>query len=78
MKQLIGITAAGAAAVLLFAFLAKAAFNVLHGQPIAHVSGIWAVVLRNSLTVLVMLLCFAGYAVWWWIDDRIRNPRWPR
>ena len=78
MKQLWGIAIAGSAGVLLIAFAVKAGHNVMHGRPIAHATGLSAVLLRDTLTVLVMIVCFIGYAIWWWIDDRINHPRWPR
>jgi len=78
VKQLLGIAIAGSAGALLIAFAAKIGYNVMHGRPIAHATGLSAVVLRDELTVLVMIACLVGCAIWWWTDDRINHPRWPR
>jgi len=77
LKQLLGIAIAGIFGVLLLALGAEAAFNVSHGRPIAHVTGIAAVVLRDGLTVAVFLVFLIGIALWQWLrypNTRGRNP----
>lgn len=65
MKKLIFIVICGAAGVLLLAFAVEQ-FNILHGGSAARVTGIRAVVLRDSYIIVVAI---AGLAVWWWLDD---------
>ena len=68
MKQLILIAICGVAGVLLVAFVGHAGFNMLHGLPIAHASGIWAVLLRDTLVFVVVAVSVLAYWIWSWYD----------
>lgn len=68
MKKLIFIVTCGAVGVLLLAFAAEQ-FNILHGGSAAKATGIRGVILRDSLTIVVMIAMGAAYVVWWWLDD---------
>jgi hypothetical protein len=74
LKRLVGIVIAGIAAVLLLAFAAKAVFNITHGRPIAHATGIGFVLLRDILVVAVLIIIFGGIALWDWL--RYPRIRW--
>lgn len=76
MKQLILITVCGGAAVLLVVFAAYAGFNILHGRPIAHATGIWAIGLRYLLTGAAVLAVVIGYALWYWVDFWYVRSAW--
>jgi hypothetical protein len=70
MKQLLGITFGGAAALLLIILAAKAGFNMMHGRPIAHATELAAILLRDTLTILIMILWVIGSLAWW----RFKHP----
>jgi hypothetical protein len=80
MKQLIAIAACGVAGVLILAFAAQASFNMVHGRPIAHATGIWAVGLKYLLTGIVVAVVAIGYALWYWFDFKYGrvNQQWRR
>ena len=64
MKRLALVALTGTAGVLLFAFTAKAGFNVYHGRPIAHATGLGASLLRYALVLVIVV--FALVVVWLW------------
>ena len=68
MKKLLFIVVCGAVGILLLAFAAEQ-FNILHGGSTAKATGIRGVILRDSLTIVVMIAMGLAYAVWWWLDD---------
>jgi len=76
LKQLLAIAIAGICAVLLLAFAAKAWFNMSQGRPIAHATGVGFVLLRGGLTIVVLIVIFAGIALWQWLLYYTR-PKWP-
>jgi hypothetical protein len=68
MKKLVLIGVCGIAGVLLLSFAAQAGFNMLQGRPIAHATGIQAVILRDFLVFIVVAVSVLAYWIWTWYD----------
>ena len=76
MKQLALIASTGVAGVLLLAFIAKAAFNVYHGRPIAHATGLEALLLKYALLLLIVVFAFVVAGLWQWLQYRDEIDAW--
>lgn len=68
LKRLLGIGIAGCLGVLSAVLLARLVLGIIQGRPVFHASGVGFVLLRDTLTVLVMVAIIVGYLTLCWLD----------
>ena len=71
MKRLLIVTIGGAASILLLAFAGWAGLNIWLGRPIPHATGVWAVVLQDTVVLafgLIIAASVLAYWIWTWFD----------
>ena len=68
LKRLLGIGIAGCLGVLSAVLLARLVLGIIQGRPVFHASGVGFVLLRDTVTVLVMVAIIVGYLTLCWLD----------
>ncbi len=65
---MLGIGIAGCLGVLTAVLLGRLGLGIIQGRPVFHASGIGLVLLRETLTIVVMIAIVVGYLILWWLD----------
>lgn len=68
MKRLLGIGIAACLGVLSAVLLGRLGLGIIQGRPVFHATGIGFVLLRDTLTLLVIVAIIVGYLILWWLD----------
>lgn len=68
MKRLLGIAIAGCLGVLSAVLLGRLGLGIVQGRPVFHATGVGFVLLRDTLTILVIVAIIVGYLILSWLD----------
>lgn len=68
MKRLLGIAIAGCLGVLSGVLLGRLGLGIVQGRPVFHATGVGFVLLRDTLTILVIVAIIVGYLILSWLD----------